>query len=78
MMARLNPTTEYRDEGSEVTFSVTVVRSIGEVTTSRYGTISPIEAAMSLIGKEGEPGEYSFPLADGRTRTVTVTDLEPQ
>jgi hypothetical protein len=76
-MARpMTDTTEQGYESEEITFQITVERVIGEVTTSRYGTVSPIEAAMSLIGREGEPGRYSFPLSDGRTRTVTVEDTE--
>lgn len=55
-----------------VTFQVTAI--IGTVEIGN-GDVSPYEAALSLIGKNGGEGSFSFPLDNGDTCHVDICHM---
>ena len=54
-------------------FEVTCV--VGTVEFDRMGTMTPVEAAMALIGQHERPGQYFFPHEfEGRRWAITVEE----
>jgi hypothetical protein len=60
---------------AQVTDGFDVTCLIGRVSFGE-GDMTPVEAAMRLIGRHNAEGEYSFPHEDGGTTHVTVV-IEP-
>jgi hypothetical protein len=52
--------------------SFPVTQVIGEVTIDRDSDLTAHEAAFLLIARHDTPGDFHFPLSDGRTCEVTV------
>lgn len=49
-----------------------VTARIGRVEFSELGTMTPIEAAYTIIARHDAEGEYQFPAPNGGTIVVTV------
>jgi hypothetical protein len=61
-----------RAPGREPAFAVVATRVIGTVQLTEAGEITPYEAALTIIGRHGEPGTFTFPAEDGSTVEVTI------
>lgn len=72
MTRRAEPSAVWDHDGV-TTFCVVMRQTVGEVTVDPYGEGPPPHvAAFGLIAMHDTPGEYEFPMADGRTCHVSV------